>query len=331
MGNAHKTMGVRMVKNVSAICMTLIFCACASSELDIKEPSTSTLNEAEEALSSADIGPSRDAPKDEMNPIVRRVDKKIRKSAQKVCNSLDLPQGRCDGVPLARVKVYTNNERVNAFADDKGGEIGMLGGLVAKMGTDDEVAAVLAHEYSHIMYKHGRKKAQNKTVGTVAGGVIGAGIGYAIGRATGIYPLGLMTTGAGLGAMAGAAYYSQKMEIEADRTAVYILEDAGFDTSAVKTSIIRMSRIKDKESVGDNPAGTVDFFRTHPNYDRRVAHIASAIRDAEAGKPLKDLKRGKWRSAGGHHRPPARVVKPWGRVTFPDHSGESVDNSASTK
>ena len=88
-----------------------------------------------------------------------------------------------------------------------------------------------------------------------------------------------------LGAEIGANAYSPEMEIEADRTAVYILHRAGFPASAMQSALVRLSQTRARWQDGTF-SGEVGFLQTHPSDDRRLAHVYSATQDAEAGVPL---------------------------------------------
>ena len=183
----------------------------------------------------------------------------------------------------ANVYVYSRDPDVNAYADHRN-NVGVFGGLVELSGSDGEIAAVLAHELAHIMYGHVEKKIRNALVGaTLAGGFTAyaqSQSGYYDGRA--------VENAMILGSTIGSRAYSPEMEIEADRTAIYILREAGFSTAHMRNFIVRMSRAKPAKSrfLGLLPS-RVGWLQTHPSNDRRIAHILSAIEDSAAGVPLK--------------------------------------------
>ena len=88
------------------------------------------------------------------------------------------------------------------------------------------------------------------------------------------------------GILAGARAYSPEMEIEADRLAVYILDEAGYPPTAMRDVIVRMHRIMPASKRKVSSPTRAGFLDTHPSDDRRIAHILSAIRDVRAGVPL---------------------------------------------
>ena len=122
----------------------------------------------------------------------------------------------------AKVRVDTDKRNINAFADDDD-NVGVYGGLVHHMGTDAEIAGVLAHEFAHIMYGHVGKKKIN----AIVGGLIFGSLALAASVGSGEDGQQLIRDATELGWDIGSTAYSPEMEIEADRTAVYILHKAG--------------------------------------------------------------------------------------------------------
>ncbi len=269
----------------AALAAALALAGCATPHLDIAEPSDRQKAEAEAALKFTAVGPPRNTAADEMVPTVGRVIRRVRASSYAVCTELKLPDERCKLMSTAKVLVHTRKTDINAFADGNN-NVGVYGGLVSNMGTDAEIAGVLAHEFAHVMYGHVEKKQTNALIG---GLLLGALTGVAS-AAAGSYdrkPVRDMTK---LGWQIGSTAYSPEMEIEADRTAVYILHKAGFPLTALQSALLRMNRADADRSSGAF-SGTVGFLQTHPSDDRRHAHLISAIEDVRAGKPLKPVEK----------------------------------------
>ncbi len=259
---------------------------CATPVLDIQNPTARQYTVGQNVLKNSYIEPSRDVSRGEMLPTVNRVLYRVRNSALKVCKRLNPQNERCGLIHTAGVTVDINDDDINAFADQNN-NIGIHGGLVTNMGTDDEIAAILAHEYAHVMHGHVRKR----TVNTAIGMLVGATLGTAFESQLNTRDSGRMIADwTNYGGAIGGTVYSPLMEIEADRTAVYILRDAGFKVSGMKDAIIRLSRLKSKQKRGTF-TGQVGFLETHPSDDQRVAHIISAIEDASSGVPLADFRR----------------------------------------
>ena len=258
-----------------------IVAGCSKPVLHFEEPSSQEKNVAVDALDTVSIPPARRIPESEMLAAVARVEAPIRRSAYEVCNELGLPWERCQNVLTSQLTVSTRDADMNAYADIDN-NVGFTGGMVHYAGSDQELAAVYAHELAHVMYGHVDKKVSNAMVGALIGG----GIAWALARDAGPYyddqtTADMIEAGAEIGSLA----YSPEMEIEADRTAIYILENAGYSPGSMRDIIVRLHRHQDGR-IGGHPYG-VGFLTTHPSDDRRIAHIISAIDDVEYGVPLR--------------------------------------------
>ena len=259
----------------------ILLAGCATPHLDIAEPDERQKAEALATLKHTHLGPPRNVAADRMVPTVRRVIRRVRLASHAVCTDLKLPEERCKPMLEAKVIVHTNKKDINAFADADD-NVGVYGGLVRHMGTDAEIAGVLAHEFAHVMLGHVEKKQTNALIGGLILGVL-TGVASAAARSQDQKPIRDMTK---LGWEIGSTAYSPEMEIEADRTAVYILRRAGFPVHALQSALLRMNRADAERSSGTF-SGTVGFLETHPSDDRRHAHLISAMEDLRAGKPLK--------------------------------------------
>ena len=270
------------------ICLGLALLAaalagCATPHLDIAEPDERQRAEAEATLKHAQVGPARKTAAGQMVPTVNRVLRRVRLASHAVCTELRLPEERCKPMLEAKVLVHTKKKDINAFADDDD-NVGVYGGLVHHMGTDAEIAGVLAHEFAHVMYGH----VESKKINAIIGGLLLGGLAAVASAGSGGDDRQLVRDSTRLGWEFGAAAYSPEMEIEADRTAVYILHKAGLPLTAMQSALLRMSRAKAQRSSGTF-AGTVGFLETHPSDNRRIAHLISAMEDVRAGKPLKPV------------------------------------------
>lgn len=264
----------------------ILLSGCATPSLDLQEPTTKQYTVAKNVLNYSPIDPSRNVPRAKMLSTVNRVLYRVRNSAHKVCMNLYPQDERCTLMHTADVTVDLDNEDINAYADQNN-DIGIHGGLVTNMGSDDEIAAVLAHEYAHVMHGHVRKRTTNTAIGMLIGATFGIVLES---RSDASNPGQTIADLTNYGGAIGSAVYSPLMEIEADRTAIYILKDAGFNISGMRNAIVRMSRFKTKQKSGVF-SGKVGFLETHPSDNRRVAHIISAIEDANSSVPLANLKR----------------------------------------
>jgi predicted Zn-dependent protease len=153
---------------------------------------------------------------------------------------------------------------INAFAMP-GGFVGVHTGLILATQSESELAAVLAHETSHITQRHiQRMIAEGKrTTRKVMLGMLAA--------------LALAIAGEGAGASAAAAVsqaggmqeqlnFSRQAEEEADRVGIGLLADTGMDPQAMPTFFERMQKL---ERV--NESNLPEFLRTHPVTTNRIA------------------------------------------------------------
>jgi len=154
--------------------------------------------------------------------------------------------------------------QVNAYAGP-GGYIGVYTGLVLTTQSENELAAVLAHEITHVIQKHLlRAWHQSKNLTLVQGAALLAAIlvGSLAGGDAG------MATAIGIQAAVQQQQinFTRQNEKEADRIGIDIMEQAGFDPRAMPTFFSRMGR-------ANRAYGTKlpEFLRTHPVTNSRIA------------------------------------------------------------
>jgi predicted Zn-dependent protease len=157
-----------------------------------------------------------------------------------------------------------NQPAVNAFAGPSG-QIGVFAGLVLAAETENELAAVLAHEIAHVSQKHlmrsfeaQKRMAVPATALLIAAALLGAQVDSQAG----------MAAMAGVQAMAvqNQINFTRDNEEEADRLGIDILAEAGFNPFAMPgffESLGRSSRYYDNSAP--------EFLRTHPVTTNRIA------------------------------------------------------------
>jgi len=160
--------------------------------------------------------------------------------------------------------LVVDSDEINAFAAP-GGLIFLAKGLLKCCSSEDELAAVIAHEIAHVQYKHGLQairqdritkaltmiadealrdqKADNKELADLFDGSIRD------------ITTTLITNG-----------YSQNLEFQADQGALYILVSLGYNPAAL-TGVLQTMKQRLKPNA-------VDFYRTHPSPDRRIMEIS---------------------------------------------------------
>lgn len=165
---------------------------------------------------------------------------------------------------------------INAFAAP-GGFIGTFAGMVLMVESEDELAAVTAHEIAHITQNHSLRGAESASrasipvmLGMLAAIVAASQSGSS---SSGDAVQAAITSGMGLMQQL-QINYTRANEYEADRIGVQTLFHAGFDPGAVASLWSRMSRVS--RNYGLSPP---EILRTHPLESTRIAE-AKARADA---------------------------------------------------
>ena len=157
---------------------------------------------------------------------------------------------------------------INAFAMP-GGYIGINSGLIFATRTESELAAVLAHEISHITQHHLERLLEQvdsinmpATVALMTAIALGAGSGSASGANA--------ATGAAMAVMAGSTQhllnFTRSNEAEADRIGMKVLYASGFDPEAMPNFFAQMEHENLEYSNRVPP-----FLLTHPVTNLRIA------------------------------------------------------------
>lgn len=145
-------------------------------------------------------------------------------------------------------------QRMNAFALP-GGYIYIFRDMLKFLESDDEIAAVLAHEVGHIAAKHSIKRMQG-SLGALAFQIMAAGISQnsaTAGRTN--YALGLLMRS-----------YSREDESAADKMSVKYLKKVGYDPKAVIKTLDKMEELHKKMPIRKYTA-----YRSHPYLAERRA------------------------------------------------------------
>lgn len=150
-------------------------------------------------------------------------------------------------------------EEINAFTVP-GGHIFVNEALVRFAKTDDELAAVLAHEIGHTAARHPVKRYESMMAGSVGQAILaGATRNAALAQGTNAILTFLFLS------------YSREDELLADRLAVGYLREAGYDPLGC---VRFMERLKHRETARPRPRS---YFRTHPYMADRLAVVREAI------------------------------------------------------
>ena len=235
----------------------------------------------------------------------------VRPAALRVCYRLHAQN--CEAIESKDPKIV-QDDAFNAYADIND-QVGMNTGLLRRAGSDEEIAFVLAHEYSHVMAAHPSTKATNATIGALVGGVLGALADSTMCRSAEECDYAMTETLAGTGATIGAVAYSEDQELEADYYAGLILAEAGISLDAGSQSLARLA-LMSGESGGDASAFAA-MLRTHPLGDVRLARWTINRRALEYAieKNLRDdnslVRDAAQRAASGDGQSPVHWANPF--------------------
>ena len=164
---------------------------------------------------------------------------------------------------------------VNAFALP-GGYFGLHLGLLAVVGSRDELASVLGHELSHVTQRHISRLISKQSqqspwlLGAMILGVLAASKSPDAANA-------LITGGQAVAAQ-NQLNFSRDMEREADRVGFGVMTQAGFDAQgavAMFDKLQQASRLNDR--------GSFPYLRSHPLTTERIADMQSRVSNQPAG------------------------------------------------
>ncbi|MBI5868113.1 MAG: M48 family metalloprotease [candidate division Zixibacteria bacterium] len=171
----------------------------------------------------------------------------------------------CDRPELQYHFTVIESDQINAFATP-GGYVFFYTGILRLMDNEAEMAAVMAHEISHVVGRHSVKHLQ-----IAYGGAIG--LQLILGDQSGKLAGELVATAMGI-ALTG---YGRSHELEADKFGVYYMQKAGFNPGGARTMFEKLSHLSGEAKRG--------FFEnltaTHPDTQDRLSRIDSEI----AGMP----------------------------------------------
>jgi len=178
----------------------------------------------------------------------QQIQQRLQALADKLVARMDLPEG-------TNIKVhYSSSETVNALAT-LGGNVVFFKGLLDKIETEEELAAVMAHEIAHIKHRHPivalGKGVTLATLASVIGGASESSAGqWLIGNTVNLTLL----------------QFSRSQERQSDATAA----DALYKTYGhIQGAEKLFENFSELESESIDFSGGLDIFRSHPYSDDR--------------------------------------------------------------
>ncbi|GAA0570801.1 hypothetical protein GCM10009416_06720 [Craurococcus roseus] len=175
------------------------------------------------------------------------------------------------------VRFDPSSGAARAFAHGQG-QVTLTAGMVRLVETEDELAAVVAHEFGHHLAGHlNRQRTRGTVAGTVASTVIGAVVPFG-----GLAGLVIGQGAAQLGAGAARLAYSKGEEREADYLGAYLVARAGYDLERAGNLWARIARPEAARS----GSGVAGLLATHPAEAERLAAWRRTTEEIRASPDL---------------------------------------------
>ena len=165
-----------------------------------------------------------------------------------------------------------DSAQVNAFALP-GGYIYITRGLLAYLNSEDELAAVLAHEIGHVTARHAVRRHSTATLTGIAGAILAS--------QSGIQGANDVVNILGTALVRG---YGREHELEADRFGAHYLARTGYDPESM-ADVIRLLKNQEffERELAKNeqrqPRVYHGLFSTHPDNDDRLKSIITASKE----------------------------------------------------
>ena len=261
------------LKMIAPVLLVLLV-GCAKPGLRGVIPTVGEYGEAQRQIRGTSLPPPRNLPRDQWHPTLNRVIGKIGPAAYRTC--LDVGALNCEQVKNSVFIV--DDDRINAFVDEEH-KVSVHTGLLYYAASDEEIAAVLAHEYGHIFADHIRKTQANAGAGFLAGALAGLAV-------TAMTGVNVTEEGMETGQSLGGFAYSQAFELESDYYSGLILEKAGIDLRHGQNLLIRLARTS-QGSTGMWGKNAKLMAITHPANDQRIARWLGARNAIQASKHIK--------------------------------------------
>lgn len=158
---------------------------------------------------------------------------------------------------------------VNAFAAP-GGFIGVNAGLIALTQSEDELAAVLAHEIAHVELKHSMQMIErSQGIGTAS--LLSLLAAILLSSQDPELASAMVYTSVA-GSSQAMVNFTRQNEYEADRMGIELLKNSSYDARGMSRF---MNLLQQKEQSGT--LSSIEYLRTHPVGGNRLGEIESRL------------------------------------------------------
>lgn len=192
-----------------------------------------------------------------------------------ICNTIGINADKVNPYKGYSIGVLDTSV-INAFATP-GGHILISRGMLKSANSEDELAAIIAHEISHIQLEHSikaiKKNTRTQKIGKFATETY-AFIKLIKGEKTKEDIKNIMKSGAFLTNISTELVntgYSKKSEYMADEMAIHLLEKTGYNPNSMKTMLENLKNNKSKNY-------SLGFGKTHPSPKKRIKNANKTIK-----------------------------------------------------
>ncbi|HTD28421.1 MAG TPA: M48 family metalloprotease [Xanthomonadaceae bacterium] len=176
-----------------------------------------------------------------------------------------------------------NSREINAFAT-LGGYVAVNAGLILTTASEDELAAVMSHEISHVTQNHvlrGIESEKKDTVPIILGMIAAAIVASRSGSGSSTNG-GEAAIASGFGLMAQQEInFTRGDEAEADHFGIQTMARAGYDPLAMASFFDRM-QAANRSNEGYGPYQVPDFLQDHPVDSVRISDALARARQIKS-------------------------------------------------
>jgi len=181
-----------------------------------------------------------------------------------------------------------NDPSVNAYALP-GGKVSITRGLLARMGSEDELAAVLGHETGHVTARHAAQQYTRQVLSQLA--LVGAAVYMEV---EDVDNRGLYMVGGMVGAQLALAHYSREQERQSDFLGFEYMSQLGYNPEGMVDLMATLGSTRQRE-----PSFVEQMFASHPLTSERIETAKQQVANAPAELTSRPLTAAEYSAATG--------------------------------